>query len=142
MFVSGAELIVNSLFGTWLSKNWLKLCRSDIKASLQNYLPFWQGMTSDPYIVKVIGSGYQLDFTSWPPRFEEDNNTTAVENYDFVLQSVAELFINGFAELTDTKPPVVNPSSVSIQSNGKKRLIADLRHLNKYLKMPHVRYSR
>ncbi len=36
--------------------------------------------------------------------------------------------------LTSKKPRVVNPFSVSIQSSGKKRLIAD--HLKKYLKTP------
>ena len=30
-------------------------------------------------------------------------------------------------------PHVVNPLSVSVQANGKKRLILDLRHVNKYL---------
>ena len=33
-------------------------------------------------------------------------------------------------------PPIVNPFSVSIQSNGKKRLIHDLRHINQYLTTP------
>ncbi len=34
------------------------------------------------------------------------------------------------------KPLVINPFSVSIQSSGKKRLIADLRHLNRCLRPP------
>ncbi len=54
---------------------------------------------------------------------------------DFVLKSVMELCHNGFAKLSRNKPMVVNPFSVSTQSNGKLRLIADLRHLNQFLKM-------
>ncbi len=51
-------------------------------------------------------------------------------------QAVAELLVNGFAKLTKKRPTVCSPFSVSIQANGKKRLIADLRHLNRYLKPP------
>ncbi len=49
------------------------------------------------------------------------------------MKVVSELFLNGFAKLTNP-PFVVNPFSVSVQSCGKKRLIADLRHLNQFLK--------
>ncbi len=63
----------------------------------------------------------------------------AKENYELMLQSIAELLVNDFVELMHYKPRVVNPFSVSIQGNGKKRLIANLRHLNKYLKTPHFK---
>ena len=36
---------------------------------------------------------------------------------------------------------VVNPLSVSVQTNGKKRLILDLRHVNKYLINRKVKYE-
>ena len=36
---------------------------------------------------------------------------------------------------------VVNPLSVSVQANGKKRLILDLRHVNKYLIKRKVKYE-
>ncbi len=44
-----------------------------------------------------------------------------------------EMLHNGFAKLCRKPPRVVNPFLESVQSNGKKRLIADLRHLNQYL---------
>ncbi len=46
-----------------------------------------------------------------------------------------ELLHNGFAKLSRTPPKVVNPFTVSVQLNGKKWLIADLRHLNEHINM-------
>ena len=40
-----------------------------------------------------------------------------------------------------TPPTVVNPLSVSVQSNGKKRLILDLRYPNSYIKKSHVKFE-
>ena len=42
-----------------------------------------------------------------------------------------------------TKVPsrVVNPLFVSVQANGKKRLILDLRYVNKFLRKIHVKYE-
>lgn len=38
-------------------------------------------------------------------------------------------------------PTVISPLSVCIQSNGKKRLILDLRHVNTFLRKAHVKYE-
>ncbi len=61
------------------------------------------------------------------------------EHSDFVLKSISELLVNGFAVLSEEKLLVVNPISVSVQANGKKCLIADLRHLNEALNPPHFK---
>ena len=42
---------------------------------------------------------------------------------------------------TNVPPRVVNPLSVSVQANGKKRLILDLRYVNKFLRKLHVKYE-
>ena len=42
---------------------------------------------------------------------------------------------------TKVSPLVVNPLSVSVQANGKKRLILDLRYVNKFLHKMHVKYE-
>ncbi len=50
-----------------------------------------------------------------------------------MFKSIAEGLKNGCMRLVAEKPKVVNPLSVAVQSNGKKRLICDLRHVNKKL---------
>ena len=38
-------------------------------------------------------------------------------------------------------PYVVNPLSVSVQANGKKRLILDLRYVNSHLQKKSIKYE-
>ncbi|MCP4548425.1 MAG: hypothetical protein GY835_18365, partial [bacterium] len=105
-----------------------------VKGSLKRHSEKWHALTSDPNILKIVDSGYKPDFLQLPPPFEDSNNATARREPEFVLRSVMELCHNGFAKLCRKKPVVINPFSVSTQANGKLRLIADLRHLNKFLK--------
>ena len=52
---------------------------------------------------------------------------------DFVLEAIQELLLSGSVVQVSSPSHVVNPLSVSIQSCGKKRLILDLRHVNKHI---------
>jgi hypothetical protein len=47
----------------------------------------------------------------------------------------------GLIQTCIVRPIVVNPLSVSIQSNGKKRLILDLRSVNKHLWKQSIKYT-
>ncbi|MCP4549195.1 MAG: hypothetical protein GY835_22305, partial [bacterium] len=105
-----------------------------MKGSLARHYSKWASVTSDPSILKIIKTGLVPEFTSYPPPFSAKNNTSALSAPKFVLKSVVELLHNGFAKLSKSPPRVVNPFTVSTQSNGKQRLIADLRHLNLFLK--------
>ena len=42
---------------------------------------------------------------------------------------------------TKVPPRVVNPLSVSVQANGNRRLILDLRYVNKFLRKMHGKYE-
>ena len=42
---------------------------------------------------------------------------------------------------TNASPGVVNPLPVSVQANEKKRLILDLRYVNKFLRKRHVKHK-
>ena len=56
-------------------------------------------------------------------------------------QAVPELVNSGRVRMVNEQPFVVNPLSVSIQPCGKKRLILDLRHVNKSLIKQSVKYE-
>ena len=62
-----------------------------------------------------------------------NNNKSAFDNSDFVTKAVLDLLKNGCIEKFKIKPTVVNPLTVSIQMLGKKRLILDLREVNKHV---------
>ena len=59
----------------------------------------------------------------------------------FVEEAIQDLVESGRVVETSVPPRVVNPLSVSVQANGKKRLILDLRYVNKFLRKMHVKYE-
>ena len=60
---------------------------------------------------------------------------------DFVNEAISELLVtNGIFE-SEVLPHNVNPLSVSIQSSGKKRLILDLRFVNKHVWKQKVKFE-
>ncbi len=123
-------------FRLWVESECSDCEITTIRGALRRNLSFWKELTSDPDLLKVVSSGYSPSFSEPLPPFWAKNNTTAEDHKEFVLQSLAELFLNGFADLLPYQPSVVNPFSVSIRANRKKRLIVDLRHLNQFLVPP------
>ncbi len=104
-----------------------------VKDSLLRNKAFWEQLTSDRDILQIVRTGYFPEFKHTPAPFFKRNNTTARNSPQFVLASVMDLLHNGFAKLTRQRPKVVNPFTVSVQGNGKQRLITDLTHLNSHI---------
>ena len=74
-----------------------------------------------------------MPFLQIAPAFTSRNNKSALDHSEFVNDAILEL-LNTARVMELYKPPhVVNPLSVSIQPNGKKRLILDLRYINNFL---------
>lgn len=78
----------------------------------------------------IIKHGYKIPFYSMPCRNFQKNNNSSLMLRDFVDTAISELLNQGLIEQCNTAPYVVNPVTVSVQSNNKKRLILDLRCLN------------
>ena len=58
---------------------------------------------------------------------------SALRETVFVQEAISDLLDRGLIQKCDYVPKVVNPLTVSVHSNGKKRLILDLREVNKYI---------
>jgi hypothetical protein len=58
-----------------------------------------------------------------------------------VQETITELLNTGRVIQVDSLPQVVNPLSVAVQASGKKRLILDLRYVNKCLLKRKVKYE-
>lgn len=61
---------------------------------------------------------------------------------DFVASAITELLEVGSVVEGHFPRLVVNPLSVSVQSNGKKRFILDLRHVNFFVNKSKIKFSR
>ena len=60
---------------------------------------------------------------------------------DFVNEAISELLVTNRIFESEVLPHNVNPLSVSIQSSGKKRLILDLRFVNKHVWKQKVKFE-
>jgi hypothetical protein len=65
----------------------------------------------------------------------------AFDNSDFVTEAVLDFLKSGCIEKVKIKPIVVNPLTVSIQKLGKRRLILDLREVNKHVMKQTIKFE-
>ena len=78
------------------------------------------------FVLSVIREGYKIPFSYSPTSVFLQNNKSALRNVNFVLGTITKLLKVGSVVQCPCLPVVVNPLSVSVQPNGKKRLILDL----------------
>ena len=91
--------------------------------------------------MSITRDGYKIPFEHYPPRIFLRNNRSSLTHPAFVEDAISELLQSHRVVELSSPPCVVNPLSVSIQANGKKRLILDLRHVNQYLQKQRVKYE-
>ena len=110
------------------------------KGSLRAKLSYWKEIEASEFILDVVGNGYKLPFVSIPNQHEFKNNKSAITCSEFVTSSILELIDSCRVVELHSKPHVVNPLSVS-SNKDKKRLILDLRYVNRHLEKQKVRFE-
>ena len=113
----------------------------NVKGNLRRKLEFWKRIGTLKFILNVIERGYMLPFLSLPEPAVFRNNRSSLAHAKFVEDAIRELVESGRVIEVVVPPLVVNPLSVSIQATGKKRLILDLRYVNKCLRKMRVKYE-
>ena len=113
----------------------------NVKGNLRRKLEFWKRIGTSKFILNVIERGYMLPFLSLPEPAVFKNNRSSLAHAEFVEDAIRELVESGRVLEVVVPPLVVNPLSVSVQANGKKRLILDLRYINKCLRKMRVKYE-
>ena len=66
---------------------------------------------------------------------------SSIKEYSFVTEAIQNLLFRDLIEKCDHCPYVINPLSVSVRDNGKKRLILDLRIVNKHIWKQSFKYD-
>ena len=108
---------------------------------LKNHIQFWRSIGTSQFILDVIDKGYRIPFHSTPPPSFSRNNKSALAHPSFVEEAISELLLTNQVFEMDVIPRNVNPLSVSVQSSGKKRLILDLRFINKHLWKQSIKFE-
>ena len=98
-----------------------------VPGSLKNHIQFWRSIGTSQFILVVIDEGYRIPLYSTPPPSFSRNNKSALAHPSFVDEAISELLLNYRV--------------FSIQSSGKKRLILDLRFINKHLWKTSVKFE-
>ena len=104
------------------------------KGRLRINVNFWESIDASQFVLSVIKEGYRIPFYYTPTPVYLQNNKSSLQNSDFVFSAISELLKVGSVVECPFPPVVINPLSVSIQPNGKKRLILDLRHVNFFVR--------
>lgn len=76
---------------------------------------------------------------SHSPRLQFSNATIKKHCSDFVTSALADLLRANAIMKWASQPRCVLPLNVATRSNGKQRLILDMRHVNEYLMIPKFR---
>ena len=112
------------------------------KGSLKVNISFWKDELEAPDpIIKIIEHGYVLPLKSEPTPHVQINHHSAINNSSFVQESLAELTALGCVIEVPHLPHVCSPLSVVENSVGKKRLVINLRHLNRFLWKQKFKYE-
>ena len=111
------------------------------KGNLRKHIAFWKGIETSQFILNVFAEGYRLPFIYIPQPAIFANNQSTRKHHEFVTEAIVELLSSGRVIQTRSKPRVINLLSVSVQSTGKKRLILDLRYVNKCLEKRKIKYE-
>ena len=112
-----------------------------VNIKLKSCVGFWYKFCSDIFILDIINNGYKLPFITTPCTIELNNNRSSLSEFQFVTGEITSLLKKGYIKKVCEQPRVINPLSVAYNSLGKKRLILDLRHVNRHLFKFCVKYE-
>ena len=98
-------------------------------------------MQASPFIIDTITNGYPIPLTNIPPMYKSDNHASAIENSIFVNEALTELLADGCVIPLESIPHICSPLMVVINDSGKKRLVLNLKFLNKYLVKHRFKYE-
>ena len=107
---------------------------SNLKSCLKRTIKFWsETLKANKAIVNVLTEGYKLTLYTVPKPAHFNNNKSAITHSDFVSEEIQDLLKTNRITEVNELPHVINPLSVTLQNSGKKRLMLDLRDVNKFI---------
>ena len=112
-----------------------------VKNRLKENIQFWKNIGANNFIIDTIENGYKLPLITIPPRTFCKNNRSALLENDFVVEAIQDLLDRFIIQKCTDIPYIVNPLTVAVRSSGKKRLILDLRTVNKHLWKQQIKFE-
>ena len=105
----------------------------NVKGSLRRNIDFWRSINAYESVLDMIENGVKVPFIETPSSKVFKNDKSALDNAEFVQETILDLLKTGRILETFTPCTVINPLTVSVNATGKKILILDLRYINQFV---------
>ena len=104
---------------------------------MRRHVEAWEEAGAGKFAISVIKDGFKLNMAEMPGDYEERNNKSFREHEAFAVEEVEKMVKSKILrEVSREEVKCVNPLTVAVNSNGKKRLCIDLsRYVNSYTKV-------
>ena len=114
-----------------------------VKGKLKSHVDYWENVIdANMFVTSLINEGYRIHFTYNPQKANFKNNISALRNNNFLTDSIKDLLANKLLKETNNIPHIINLLSVAENSAGKKRLILELRYVNKHIYTHKVKFDK
>ena len=107
---------------------------------LPESIAFFKEIGASPFIIETLEHGHHPTLTGPISAYEIENYGSFRKLIDFATNEVLSMISKGRVEITEKKPLLINPLHVVVQRT-KTRLILDCSVLNKYIKVPKIKYE-
>ena len=115
---------------------------SSVKGSLGKCVDFWrEELCASPWLIDTISKGYVLPIVAEPTPYCHGNQRSAIVEAEFVEIAIKELLEGGYVYRVAKQPHLCSPISVVSSGSGKKRLVVNLRHVNRFLLKQSCKYE-
>ena len=122
-------------------------CRSGeysatVVKGLRSNLKFWRKIGASAWVINIIRDGYCLPFVEKPARKFFNNHSWCDNHVDYVSKKLKKPVSTGaIVEVNKSELAFCSPLGVVCNASGKLRLIMDLRHLNKHLRVIKLKHE-
>ena len=110
---------------------------------LKHFVPQWEKITSDPWVLKTVRKGLILPFISPPPLSPEPINVKLPKDpqrCECLLKEVDSMERKGAVKIIkDPGPGLYSHLFTTPKKSGGWRPVIDLKRLNKFLSVPHFK---
>ena len=107
---------------------------------LPESMEFFRKIGASKFILDTLEKGHHPTLTGPIPPYEIENHGSFRKHIEFGTKDILNLIAKGRVEIVSTKPKIVNPLHVAVQRT-KLRLCLDCSILNKYVKVPKIKYE-
>lgn len=123
-------------------RNLMMFPKIPVGGRLTHFLPEWEKITQEKWVLSVIKEGYKLEFLQKPPFQGIKSTQTNKKNADLLKAEINSLIEKNAIEIVprlETQSGFYSTLFLVKKKSGKMRPVINLRPLNRYLRKQHFK---